>query len=97
MAKHNLIFYKIKDKRTCKIWIQEKMTRKAFSKVERNTNLLELVHFDIYELNDILSRRGNVYFITFIYDYSKYVYVYLMKHKDQAFQMFKNYKLKVKN
>jgi len=45
------------------------MTRKAFSKVERNTNLLKLVHFYLCELNDILSRRGNVYFITFIDDF----------------------------
>ena len=49
------------------------------------------------ELNDILTRRGNRYFITFINDYSKYNYVYLMKHKDQAFKMFKNYKLEFEN
>ena len=48
MAKHDLISYKIKDKRTCEIYIQAKMTRKIFSKVERNINLLELVHSDIY-------------------------------------------------
>ena len=83
MAKHNLISYKIEDKRTCEICIQAKMTRKkAFPKVERNTNLLELLHSNICELNDIWG--GNRYFITFIDDYSKYTYVYLMKHKDQA-------------
>ena len=48
MAKHNLIFYKIKDKKTREIYIEANMTRKAFSKVERNINLLELVHSDIY-------------------------------------------------
>ena len=40
MAKHNLISYKIKNKRTCEISIQAKMTRKAFPKVERNISLL---------------------------------------------------------
>jgi len=45
------------------------MTRNTFPKVERNTNLLELVHSDICELNDILTRWGNKYFITFIDDY----------------------------
>jgi hypothetical protein len=72
MAQHNLLSYKIKDKRTCEICIQAKMTRKAFFKVERNTNLLELVHSNICELNGILTRRGNRYFITFNDDYSKY-------------------------
>jgi hypothetical protein len=61
------------------------MTRKAFSKVERNINLLKLVHSDICELNDILTRGGNRYFITFIDYYSKYTYVYLIEHKNQAF------------
>jgi len=94
MAKHDLISYKIKDKRTCEICIEPNITRKTFSKVERNINLLELVHFDICELNDILSRRRNIYFITFIDDSSN---VYLMKYKDLVFQMFKNYKLEVEN
>jgi hypothetical protein len=56
MAKHNLISYNIEDKRTCEIYIQEKITRKTFSKVEKNINLLELVHSDICKLNDILTR-----------------------------------------
>lgn len=63
------------------------MTRKAFLKIEWNTNLLELVYSDIYELNDILTRGGNMYFMNFIDDYSKDTYVYLMKYKDQALQM----------
>jgi len=58
------------------------MTRKAFLKIEWNTNLLELVYSDIYELNDILTRGGNMYFMNFIDDYSKDNYVYLMKYKD---------------
>jgi transposase InsO family protein len=97
MIKYNLISYKSVDKRTYKICIQAKMTRKTFSKVERNTNLSELVHSNICELKDILNRRRNKYYITFIDDYSKYTYVYLIKHKEQVFQMFKNYKLDVEN
>ena len=36
-------------------------------------------------------------FYHFYWWLSKYTYVYLMKHKDQVFQMFKNYKFKVEN
>jgi len=54
---------------------------KLISKVEINTNLLELVHSNICELNDVLTRGAKRYFIIFIDDYSKYTYVYLMKHK----------------
>ena len=49
-----------------------------------------MVHFGICELNGNLTRGENRYFITFIDDRSRYTY--LMKTKDQAFNMFKNYK-----
>ena len=35
------------------------------------------------------------YFITFIDDYSRYGYVYLLKHKYEALKIFKNYKTEV--
>lgn len=59
--------------------------------------LKDLIHTNIYELNGILTREGNQYFITFMDDYSKHTCVYLIKHKDQAFQMFKMCKSKVEN
>lgn len=68
------------------------MTKKPFPKNERNIEMLELVHSDICELNGILTRGGNRYFITFIDDCSRFTHVYLMKTKEQAFDMFKSYK-----
>ena len=37
------------------------------------------------------------YFITFIDDYSKYGYIYLMRHKSEVFDKFKEYKVEVEN
>ena len=37
------------------------------------------------------ARGGYSYFITFINDLSKFSYVYLMKHKFEAFDRFKEY------
>ena len=73
------------------------MCKKPFPKSERNTQLLELIHSDICELNGVLTRGGNRYFITFIDDYSRYTHVYLMRSKDQAFEMFKRFKISVEN
>ena len=56
-----------------------------------------LVHIDICELNGILTRGGNRYFITFIDDFTKFTHVYLMRNKDKAFDMFKVYKSEVEN
>ena len=44
-----------------------------------------------------MTRGGNRYFATFIDDYSRYTYVYLMKHKDEVFDKFKLYKSIVEN
>lgn len=73
------------------------MTRKPFHKVERNTELLGLVHFYICELNDLITKRGKMYFITFIGDFSRYTYVNLMKTKDEALNKFEIDKTEVEN
>lgn len=43
------------------------------------------------------TRGGKKYFVTFIYDYSKYCYVYLMHAKDELLQSFLTYKKKEEN
>ena len=43
----------------------------------------------------MITRGDNRYFITFIDDSSRYAYVYLLKYKDKAFNVFKNYKVEV--
>jgi hypothetical protein len=97
MSKHGLISYKDDHSAKCEICIQAKMTKKSFPKVNRNSQLLELAHSDICELNGILTRGGNIYFITFIDDCSRYTYVYLMRSKDETFNKFKCYKSVVEN
>lgn len=71
------------------------MIKKHFHYVPRNTNLVNLVHSDLCEFNDMLIRGGNMYFITFIFDCSIFIYVYLLKHKNDVFNAFKIYKGKV--
>ena len=97
MSKHKLITCENSKPKKCKICIQAKMVKKPFPKNERNIEILELIHSDICELNGQLTRGGNRYFITFIDNHSRFTYVYLMKTKDQAFDMFKCYKALVEN
>ena len=97
MSKHGLISCNSIINEKCEICIQAKLTKKPFPSVERSSVKLELIHSDICELNGILTRGGNRYFITFIDDHSRYTYVYLIKTKDQAFDMFMCYKSEVEN
>ena len=39
-----------------------------------------------------IARGVYEYLITFIYDYSRYGYIYLMRHNSEAFEKFKEYK-----
>ena len=46
---------------------------------------------------NVKARGGYEYFVTFIDDYSRYVYVYLMQHKSDTFEKFKEYRAEVEN
>jgi transposase InsO family protein len=58
---------------------------------------LDLVHFDLCEMNVLLTRGGERYFMTFIDDVSHFCYIYLLKSKDEALHYFKIYKAEVEN
>ena len=59
--------------------------------------MLELVHSDVYGPMSTQARGGYEYFITFIDDYSRFGYVYLMKQKFEAFEKYKEFKAEVEN
>jgi transposase InsO family protein len=63
----------------------------------RNLTPLELIHFDLSEMNGELTKGGKRYFMTFIDDCTRFCYVYLLKSKDEALHNFKNYKVEVEN
>ncbi|GKC49224.1 retrotransposon protein, putative, ty1-copia subclass, partial [Tanacetum coccineum] len=61
-----------------------KITRKPFPhRPERATDLLGIIHTDVCGPLRHMSRQGASYFITFMDDYSRYGYVYLLKHKHE--------------
>ena len=43
------------------------------------------------------ARGGYRYFLIFIDDLSRYGYIYLMKHKSETFEKFKEFQSEVKN
>ena len=43
------------------------------------------------------SLGGNMYFVSFIEDYSRKVWVYFMRHKSKMFAKFKLWKAEVEN
>jgi hypothetical protein len=66
--------------------VVSKLTFIGLSK--RASNLLEHVYTNVCGLVSMIARSGFQYFITFIDDFSRYDYVYLMKHKSETFGRF---------
>ena len=74
-------------------WLEGKMFRWAFTaKGHKAKEQVEFVHFYLCGPMNIQARGGFEYFITFIDDYSRYGYIYLMRHKFEAFEKFKEYR-----
>ena len=74
------------------------MTKRPFTgKGIRASQPLELIHSDVCEPMNVKARGGYEYFVTFIDDYSRYGYVYLMHHKSDTFEKFKEYRAEVEN
>jgi Integrase core domain len=61
------------------------------------SDLLALIHTDVCGPMNTYTRNGDRYFITFTDDYSRYSYVYLMRHKSESFEKFKEFKTEVEN
>ena len=81
----------------CETCVESKLTRSSFHSVERDTEPLDLIHTDICDLKYVPTRGGKKYFITFIDDSTRYCYVYLLRSKDEAIEVFKHYKNEVEN
>ncbi|GJY79469.1 retrotransposon protein, putative, ty1-copia subclass [Tanacetum coccineum] len=75
-----------------------KMARKPYTdQVERDKDLLGLIHTNVCGPFKITSRQGASYFVTFTDDFSRYGYVYLLKHKHEVFETFKVFQKEVEN
>ena len=82
---------------TCESCLMGKACRKPFGKAIRATQALELVHSDICGPLNVKARHGASYFITFIDDYTRYGYVYLLTHRHEALDCFKRFVAEVEN
>ena len=74
------------------------MTKTPFSgTMEWATDLLEIIHTDVCGPMNIEARGGYRYFLTFTDDLGRYGYIYLMKHKSETFEKFKEFQSEVEN
>jgi len=83
----------------CKKCILGKMHRQKFEKdkATRASQPLQLMHSDLMGSFQNKSFGGASYILTFIDDFSRINFLYLLEHKDQTFESFKVFKEFVEN
>ena len=82
------------DFQVCIECIKGKQTNMRKKDTNRCSDVLELIHMDICGPFPT-PWNGQQYFITFIDDYSRYGYLYLIHEKSQSLDVFKNFKAEV--
>ena len=81
---------------TCVDCILEKLTKTKKTSATRSGGLLEVMHTKISRPYSS-TFCGNKYFLTFINDFSRYGYVYLIKEKSDVLEKFKIFKTEAEN
>ena len=63
--------------------------------IEKSSSILHLIHSDVCDFHRTPTRGGKKNFVTFIDDYSRFCYVYLLHSKDEVLDKFKVYKSEI--
>lgn len=89
---------KNKSNMVCEYCQEGKQSRLPFPKEgSRAKKPLELVHSDVCGPLEVKSIGGAQYFLTFVDDFTRKVYVYFLKSKSEVFSKFKMFKVLVEN
>ena len=81
------------DFETCLDCIKGKQTNKSKNGATKSKHLLEIIHNNICCLD--MDGSDLKYFITFIDDYSCYMYLYMLRSKNEALEAFKVFNAEV--
>jgi len=83
----------------CEACVFGKQNRVTFAKSGNapKAGKLELVHTDVYGPTTVASLGGSRYYVTFIDDSTRKVWVYFLKNKSDVFETFKKWKAEVEN
>jgi hypothetical protein len=75
-----------------------KNVKKPFSSSDnRSKEILDLIHSYVCGPMPVKSLGGSLYYVTFIDDYSRKTWLYLLKTKDEVFNKFQEFKAEIEN
>ena len=81
--------------KVCEACQMSKQAKHTFPRnVEVSNRTLEVIHLDVWTTK-ATSLSGRYYYVSFIDDHTRKVWVYFMKHKSEVFNHFKAFKAMV--
>ena len=82
----------------CKGCAKGKNTKKTFPSSERKEKgILEIIHSDVCGPIVSSSVSKYVYYVSFIDEFSRKIWIYFMKNKDEVFSTFKEFRALIEN
>ena len=82
----------------CEHCVFGKLHRSKFPKaVHQTKGTLDYIHSDCWGPSRVQSLGGHRYFLSLIDDYSRMTWVFMMRHKSEAFSKFREWKTLVEN
>ncbi|KAI3780168.1 hypothetical protein L2E82_10129 [Cichorium intybus] len=82
----------------CESCLLGKMTKSPFKgSFEKGEGLLDIIHTVVCGPFRSTTKDGTRFYVTFTDDFSRYGYIYLIKHKSDTFEKFKEFKNEVEN
>ena len=82
----------------CEHCVYGKQNRVQFySSSHKSSDVLDLIHSDVFGPVKVPSISKSVFFVSFIDDYSRRTWIYFLKSKAQVFSRFKEFKALVEN
>ncbi|KAJ4718647.1 Retrovirus-related Pol polyprotein from transposon TNT 1-94 [Melia azedarach] len=85
--------HKVKDLEFCEHCIFGKLHRSKFPKaIHRTKGTLDYIHSDCWGPSRVESLGSHRYFVSMIDDFSRMTWVFIMKHKSEAFKNFRQWK-----
>lgn len=82
----------------CKYCLYGKQRRIGFKAASHTSEgVLDYIHSDVWGPVSVSSHSGARYFVTFIDDYSRKLWIYFIRHKSEVFSRFRQWKAEVEN
>ena len=76
----------------CDVCMQAKQKRLPFPvKCKNSISILELLHCDLWGPYTVAALNKHHYFLTIVDDYSRFTWVYLLKHKSETKSVLSNF------